>query len=450
MSTTTRDRVLIVYSAADVAWVRRLKPLLARRLRWWPDELEVNEAVDPVALARASVALVLMSPEVAAWSELPALLEAEQGLRVVRMLIRRSNDAGRPLAEVEEAGEVNHALEEVSLKIASMMAPAALAPPSPVAANARRKLSGWLDTGGPLLGGSPLRRVGARPLVPVHMSASAPRIVKPRQEFTARFAAYHPKLAREVRRRLRAAGLEEHLGLGIASWKPGTVVTVQLSGEGLEVAPASQSFTWGGEHHVIDFDVRAREQGPRYDTRLRFDVSIEGVVLARLRLNLTVAQPRRRGEWSGRRRSAQAVSPRNAFASYATEDRPRVLDRVAAIRIASGVEVFMDCLSLRAGAQWQERLAREISQREVFMLFWSELAANSKWVDWEWRHALRRKGLDAIQPHPLDPWPKAPLPPELSSLHMGDPLMAVREAALTAGLRDRTSAPGASPLPSSA
>jgi len=112
------------------------------------------------------------------------------------------------------------------------------------------------------------------------------------------------------------------------------------------------------------------------------------------------------------------------------EDRARVLDRVAAIQIAAGVEVFMDCISLRPGKRWRERIAGEISKREVFMLFWSEAAAKSRWVAWEWRQALDTVGLDAIQAHPLDPWPKAPLPTELSSLHMGDPLMAVRESAL--------------------
>lgn len=447
MDTTARDRVLIAYSAADVAWVRRLKPLLARRLRWWPDELEANEGVDHTALARADVALVLVSPEVLAWRELPALLEAEQGLRVVWVPVRRSHYAdnplcshrallspSRPLEEVEEA-EANHALEGLSLEIASMMAPAAWARPPPVAAKARSKFFDVPVWGRPAAGLLPLgSRAQGYPRTPVHMGASAPRLVKPRQEFTARFAAYHPKFAREVQRRLRTAGIKEHLGLGEAFWKPGTVVTIQLSGEGLEVAPADQSFTWGGEHHVIDFDVRAREQGARYDTRLRFDVSIEGVVLARLRLDLTVAEPRRSGRaWSGRGRSAFTQSPRTAFASYSAVDRARVLDRVAAIRIAAGLDVFMDCLSLRPSTMWQTRLEKEISERELFMLFWSEFAASSPWVEWEWRHALERKGLAAIQAHPLDPWPKAPLPPELSSLHMGDPLMAVREASLKAG-----------------
>jgi hypothetical protein len=90
----------------------------------------------------------------------------------------------------------------------------------------------------------------------------------------------------------------------------------------------------------------------------------------------------------------------------------------------------MDCLSLQPNELWRARLAREIPARDVFMLFWSRAAARSRWVAWEWRLALKKKGLDAIQAHPLDPWPKAPLPRELSALHMGDALMAVREAAL--------------------
>jgi hypothetical protein len=127
---------------------------------------------------------------------------------------------------------------------------------------------------------------------------------------------------------------------------------------------------------------------------------------------------------------AHAAAPTTAFASYAATDRPRVLDRIAAIKIAVGLNVFMDCLSLHPGTGWQRRLESEIVARDVFMLFWSESAASSRWVEWEWRLALDRKGLDALQAHPLDPWPKAPLPEELSALHMGDSLMAVRETAL--------------------
>jgi len=154
-------------------------------------------------------------------------------------------------------------------------------------------------------------------------------------------------------------------------------------------------------------------------------VCIGGFLLTRLQLGLTV-----RSAQSGRSQYPITGISKTAFASYAAEDRPRVLDRIAAIRIATGLDVFMDCLSLDPSQQWQARLEEEISRRDVFMLFWSKWAAKSPWVEWEWRRALRQKELKGIQVHPLESWPKSPLPQELAPLHLGDPVMAVREAAI--------------------
>jgi hypothetical protein len=46
----------------------------------------------------------------------------------------------------------------------------------------------------------------------------------------------------------------------------------------------------------------------------------------------------------------QAVeSGRTAFASYSSRDRSWVLERVAAVRISAGRDIFRDCLSLHPG-----------------------------------------------------------------------------------------------------
>jgi len=60
------------------------------------------------------------------------------------------------------------------------------------------------------------------------------------------------------------------------------------------------------------------------------------------------------------------------------------------------------------------------------MLFWSRAASRSRWVTWEWQRALDRKGLDALQIHPLDNG--IPVPRDLESVHVGDPYMDLRAA----------------------
>jgi hypothetical protein len=58
-----------------------------------------------------------------------------------------------------------------------------------------------------------------------------------------------------------------------------------------------------------------------------------------------------------------------------------------------------------------------VPTRDAFILYWSENAAKSEWVDREWRLAFRERGLDYIKPMPLDP---IMAPEELSELQFAD------------------------------
>ena len=63
--------------------------------------------------------------------------------------------------------------------------------------------------------------------------------------------------------------------------------------------------------------------------------------------------------------------------------------------------------------------------RDVMYLFWSEAASRSKWVEWEWRYGYEKRGIDFIDPCPLDPPSKVPPPKELADLiHFDDWVLA--------------------------
>lgn len=262
----------------------------------------------------------------------------------------------------------------------------------------------------------------AAELQPVQLGASAPRQAKPGGEFTARFVAYEKALEQEVRALLTklAPAAETVLGIQECRWKAGTLVTVRLSGRGLTSDPPEQPFTWNGGRSLLDFDVTVAEDAEQGLIPLKFDVLIEGIVVARLRLELEItARPKKKGH------ATATVEPaRTAFASYSSADRERVLDRVAAVRIAAGLDIFLDCLDLRPGEQWKPELDDEIRKRDIFLLFWSEHAKESEWVAWEWRTALQDKGKENMQIHPLEPDIKPP--EELADLHFGDVYMWVR------------------------
>ena len=260
---------------------------------------------------------------------------------------------------------------------------------------------------------------------PVFLGASAPQEVRPGDQFTARFVAYIEKLEREVELKLSKLGprSQSHLGLKYCRWRPDTKVKVKLYGDHFIVGSSEEEFVWQGSSNLIDFDVMVPQDAREGTTVLKFDVSIDQITVAKLRLDLEINSKATARE----RKIVKAEPAHTAFASYASQDRLRVLDRVSEIQ-RNGVDVFLDCLSLHPGEEWKPKLEFEIEERELFLLFWSIYAKQSEWVTWEWRTALREKGISGIDPHPLDPVSEVEPPEELKALHFGDPYMLVRKA----------------------
>jgi hypothetical protein len=114
------------------------------------------------------------------------------------------------------------------------------------------------------------------------------------------------------------------------------------------------------------------------------------------------------------------------FASYASHDRTDVLQWARGAAVA-GVDVFLDVLTLREGASWETELFNHVPTKDLFCLFWSVPASESRWVEMEWRCALGTRGLDYIHPVPLVDPRKVPPPSELQGKHFFDPTFIVRE-----------------------
>ena len=109
---------------------------------------------------------------------------------------------------------------------------------------------------------------------------------------------------------------------------------------------------------------------------------------------------------------------RSAFASYSRVDAPEVVARLQAIeKLLPDLDIFWDIESLRSGEMWEERLMEEVVTKDIFYLFWSINAARSKWVGREWRLAYNRRGLEYIDPFPLD---STNPPKELEPLQFAD------------------------------
>jgi hypothetical protein len=123
----------------------------------------------------------------------------------------------------------------------------------------------------------------------------------------------------------------------------------------------------------------------------------------------------------------QLKNHRKAFASYASQDRNDVLTSIQGMqKAAPGLDVFFDEANLRSGADWEQELKRVIPECDIFYLFWSAAAKESRWVDMEWRWALERRGIEFIDPVPLISPEEVPPPGELGGKHFKDWVLAYR------------------------
>lgn len=113
-----------------------------------------------------------------------------------------------------------------------------------------------------------------------------------------------------------------------------------------------------------------------------------------------------------------------AFISYASQDRKKVATIVQGMQKARpDMDLFFDVESLRSGENWEKTLFREIDRRDILYLCWSHHAKNSEWVDKEWRYAYSQKGIDGIEPMPIELPEECPPPQELRGKHWNDKLL---------------------------
>lgn len=338
-----------------------------------------------------------------------------------------SETAAELEAAVASAGVLGPVLQQRVAAVARVLddAAARVAPRTRVA---RRSVSAPAEVRRSVRGGMLGASEPATPLPnvsPALFGASAPSAVAPGARFAAHFVAYAEGAEASARALLAEAQGDAHIvtEAGGDPLATGTVVEVALSGAGstVEGQPRDvQRFVWTGRTKVLGFEVELA--AATTSTVLRYDVMVDGIVLARIRLPVEISE-RTKPE---SHRTAQARFAKSAFASYSSKDRERVIDRVAAIRIAAKVDVFLDCHDLNPGEAWEPRLAQAIDGCDTFLLFWSDAAAQSRWVQWEWKRALQKPGPDSMQFHPLENGVKPP--PDLAAIHLGDPYMDLRAA----------------------
>ena len=288
-----------------------------------------------------------------------------------------------------------------------------------------------------LWAGSSITAELPRPLTDrVHFTATAPPSVAPGSDFLLQVWGHLEDQRDEVLRRARRLAKSREIGTkGPVALARGTMLRVRLNPiHDLEVREAEDMVLWDGEIGNAAFHVSVSATAPPGPRVGWITFYVGDLAIAVLRFTLTVG-PRSTGshQLPGRYKRYST-----AFASYTSENRNEVLRIIQGLQKSTpDLQVFLDVAALRSGARWANEIQRVIPEQDVFYLFWSRAASRSRWVEGEWRCALKTRGLDFIDPAPLDPPEVAPPPEELQSLHFGDWTLAYRRHLHPQGASDR-------------
>ena len=275
----------------------------------------------------------------------------------------------------------------------------------------------------------------SRRLDRVDFTLTAPGVVAPGLTFEVLVWVHIPAERGQVIERahdeMRRTDLLVHTK-GPVRLERGAALTVKLKIAGALIEEPEDSVMWDGETTYAAFVVRMPDTTERVSWPGTAYIYAATLQIAKIPfvLPFQTAVPDALTE-------AGAVRYRQAFASYAAPDRDEVLARVQGmLKAAPGLQVFLDVLSLRSGQDWERVLTTAIPASDIFYLFWSSNARASEWVEKEWRCALRERGLDFIDPVPLEPPDQAPPPQELATLHFNDWMLAFLRRR-TVGTRQR-------------
>lgn len=201
-------------------------------------------------------------------------------------------------------------------------------------------------------------------------------------------------------------------------------IRIVLSSPDIKIDDSEEEQRWFGDYLKYRFAVSLPEQYTKRQVLFTASVYIDDVISIKLKF---IVKCRTILEQNIKISRKDILS---AFVSYASQDRSQVAMVIQGMKKARpDMDIFFDVESLRSGQNWEEMLYDEISKRDILYLCWSHFARESKWVDAEWRYALTSKGVDCIEPVPIEPPDKCPPPDELKKKHFNDKLLYIIDVA---------------------
>lgn len=257
------------------------------------------------------------------------------------------------------------------------------------------------------------------PLSAVEFSAYFPREIQPNTWQPLRAYVYKPQAQSAV-----AADAAAELGALLSGYREvarpaqtriteGALITATPELPGFQFNPPTAQIAFYDDWQRFDFRLRATSAPLDHAANGRITFSVEGIIIADVPLAIYVgasaAQP---APVSSARPIYQSI-----FCSYSHRDT-QIVERIEKAYKVLGFTSLRDVLTLKSGQNWDAELLRLIDQADIFQLFWSTAASQSKAVRKEWLYALQRRALrpDFVRPVFWEQ-PMPPPPPELSPIH---------------------------------
>jgi TIR domain-containing protein len=194
----------------------------------------------------------------------------------------------------------------------------------------------------------------------------------------------------------------------------GALVVATPSLPGFEFNPPTAQIRFYKDWHRFDFEMRAKDAPLNQAANGFITFRGECIIIADVPLSIYVGDS-----------ITEAAPPamttakiyQAIFCSYSHQDS-NIVTRAERAYKALGLDFLRDVMSLKSGQEWSDELLNLISRADVFQLFWSQAAAQSQHVRFEWEHALK---LAAERQHFIRPvyWetPQPPIPLELNHIH---------------------------------
>ncbi|GAC1655165.1 MAG: hypothetical protein NVS4B12_27530 [Ktedonobacteraceae bacterium] len=200
----------------------------------------------------------------------------------------------------------------------------------------------------------------------------------------------------------------------------GTQITIVPTFQEVTFNPERVTFTWIEDWHQVKFrfQVDRKLEGATHNGEIT--IYAGPLMIASLKISLWIVEPHSPLSTKDNSDIAEVTAYiyKQIFTSYSHTDSTIVFV-CRNIYKALGFDTLIDVDNLRAGQSWNAALMRMIDSCDIFQLFWSSNAAQSRYVRQEWQYALQHnKGEGFIRPVYWEK-PLVPPPSELSHLHFG-------------------------------